>query len=207
MARTRDHRCKDRGPLIPWLPLEPLMKHIRKLAARMAARRSILSPEDLIQDALIRIIFASKRFDPKKASWRTFALQQARWAMADALRVQSEIPRTELARLNELGKKAPQVLSIDRESITIRNLHGGLPEIDLGPTPEAIACRNDFWNHLRRLLGAQLGGLMDHYYRGELTLAQIAERVGLSESRVCQMHAKAIQRLRKLIQNELGKGA
>lgn len=42
------------------------------------------------------------------------------------------------------------------------------------------------------------------YYFGEVTMKQIGAKIGVNESRVSQLHARAIQRLRKLLGPDLG---
>jgi len=42
------------------------------------------------------------------------------------------------------------------------------------------------------------------YYFGEATMKQIGEAIGVNESRVSQLHARAMQRLRKLLAAEPG---
>jgi RNA polymerase sigma factor for flagellar operon FliA len=37
------------------------------------------------------------------------------------------------------------------------------------------------------------------YYFGDVTMKQIGEQIGVNESRVSQLHARAIQRLRRLL--------
>jgi len=40
------------------------------------------------------------------------------------------------------------------------------------------------------------------YYFGEATMKQIGEEIGVNESRVSQLHARAMQRLRSFLSNE-----
>ncbi len=56
---------------------------------------------------------------------------------------------------------------------------------------------------LRRAVAAAIDGLPEKerlvvslYYFGELTLRSIGEKLGLTESRICQIHRRSIQRLR-----------
>jgi len=66
---------------------------------------------------------------------------------------------------------------------------------------------------LRRLVAQAVGGLperertiMSLYYEQELTLKEIGQIMGVTESRVCQIHTQATARLRAAIQRELRLG-
>lgn len=76
-------------------------------------------------------------------------------------------------------------------------------EDETSPAPAAVVERIE----LRRLLVEALAHLPDRertvislYYYEELTLREIAQILGLSESRVCQLHTRAIYRLRAGLQ-------
>jgi len=51
---------------------------------------------------------------------------------------------------------------------------------------------------LRRLPAKEFTAL-DLYYRRDLTMREVAEELGLSESRVSQLHSQAVERLRSLL--------
>jgi RNA polymerase sigma factor for flagellar operon FliA len=42
--------------------------------------------------------------------------------------------------------------------------------------------------------------ILNLYYFGEITMKQIGDAIGVNESRVSQLHARAIDRLRKLME-------
>lgn len=63
---------------------------------------------------------------------------------------------------------------------------------------------------LRRLVAAAVGALPERertvislYYEQELTLREIGEIMGVTESRICQIHTQATARLRASVQREL----
>ena len=65
-------------------------------------------------------------------------------------------------------------------------------------------------SELRRLVAAAVLALPERertvislYYEQELTLKEIGEILGVTESRVCQIHTQATARLRASIQREL----
>ena len=77
-------------------------------------------------------------------------------------------------------------------------------------TPDAETCVSE--EEMRALIASSLGELADKeqlvlvlYYYEELTLKEIGEILDVTESRVCQIHTKAILRLRGKIQRSDGK--
>tara|TARA_B100000749_G_scaffold220317_1_gene175353 strand:+ start:187 stop:642 length:456 start_codon:yes stop_codon:yes gene_type:complete len=71
------------------------------------------------------------------------------------------------------------------------------------PTPPDKACELD---EVRERVRAAVAALPPRerrvvglYYFGEVTMKEIGSEIGVNESRVSQLHARAIQRLRKLL--------
>jgi RNA polymerase sigma factor for flagellar operon FliA len=56
-------------------------------------------------------------------------------------------------------------------------------------------------------LPARLQRVLELHYGEGLTLRQIGELLGVSESRVCQLQSEAVRRIRELCQDHLGNGA
>ncbi len=103
----------------------------------------------------------------------------------------TEISRTSIAALDELwspsGGGGDQVSLID----TIEDEHGPNPEVTLEQT------------ELKEALGEAISRLPEReklvvtlYYYEELTLREIGEVLGVTESRVSQLHTKAVLRLK-----------
>ena len=102
----------------------------------------------------------------------------------------TEISRSSIAALDELWTAAPggdQVALID----TIEDTSGPDPQTELSQT------------ELREALGEAIARLPEReklvvtlYYYEELTLREIGEVLGVTESRVSQLHTKAILRLK-----------
>jgi len=70
---------------------------------------------------------------------------------------------------------------------------------DGGPTPQQVVARNEFARELTRAIAhlperEQL--VLSLYYEQELNLKEIGAVLGVSESRVCQIHGQAVLRLR-----------
>ncbi|HUX11853.1 MAG TPA: sigma-70 family RNA polymerase sigma factor [Spirochaetia bacterium] len=63
-------------------------------------------------------------------------------------------------------------------------------------SPERLAIQADVWRHVGKL-PARLRRILKLYYRDQLTMREIAERLDVSEGRVSQLHARALRLLRK----------
>lgn len=89
------------------------------------------------------------------------------------------------------------------------NVHNGsqlswteLIEDPLSPDPLEVLCRNDDRSILEEAIACldeKLKLVLALYYQEGLTLKEIGRVINVSESRVCQLHAKAIKRLRELM--------
>jgi RNA polymerase sigma factor for flagellar operon FliA len=78
---------------------------------------------------------------------------------------------------------------------------------DTGESPVAVVEKNE----TRRLLASAISSLADrertvltlYYYEG-LNLAEIGEILGVTESRTCQIHTKAVHQLRHRLRDQVG---
>jgi RNA polymerase sigma factor for flagellar operon FliA len=113
------------------------------------------------------------------------------------------ITEEELQEISRLAS-ARDCVSLDGARSSARSQSGEATRLadpieDLGRGPSAAFEREE----MKHILANSINGLADrertvlarYYYEGE-TLAQIGKSLGLTESRVCQIHARAIARLR-----------
>ncbi|MEZ5316691.1 MAG: FliA/WhiG family RNA polymerase sigma factor [Vicinamibacterales bacterium] len=73
------------------------------------------------------------------------------------------------------------------------------------PAPDRLFEQGEVRDRVRQALAslpARERKIVSLYYFGEATMKQIGEAIGVNESRVSQLHARAIQRLRKALQPE-----
>jgi RNA polymerase sigma factor FliA len=73
------------------------------------------------------------------------------------------------------------------------------------PSPDRVYEQAEIRQRMRAALGQlppRERRIVSLYYFGEATMKQIGESIGVNESRVSQLHARAIQRLRKLLAGE-----
>ena len=155
---------------------------------------SSVSKDEIYSSAALGLLDAVRRFDPSRGvKLKTYAAYRMRGTILDKLRDTDWVPRLARAR----KECEPQVKSITSFVFDPRNGNVEDPEpIERGPDPALLAGENDSWARLGQILPARELQVLELYYRDELTLKEIGVRMGLSESRVCQLHARALRRAR-----------
>ncbi|HEY8648366.1 MAG TPA: sigma-70 family RNA polymerase sigma factor [Candidatus Limnocylindria bacterium] len=160
--------------------------------------------EDLVAWGVLGLVQAAQRYEPESgATFGAYAARRVRGQVLDALRDRDPLTRTarrafRLARERDPELPAPIVeISLDAYLDTGRDPTGGAA----GPG-SASRCRRDRdrrWAGVATALGAlsekERSVLVLSYARG-LTLREIGARVGLSESGVCRLRARALRRVR-----------
>jgi RNA polymerase sigma factor for flagellar operon FliA len=210
---------------------------VEQLARRVAATMPhSIDIGDLVQDGVIGLIDAARRFDEGRGiKFETFAERRIRGAMIDALRKDAwprgvrrqrrelEAAREELRRElgcepsladlaakvgsdeKRLGRTIVRINAIESTSPLANNDHlneSSLPQALIPSEPEspdAAYEREETKLRVRAAIASlppreqKVVGL---YYYGEATMKEIGAEIGVNESRVSQLHARAIRRLR-----------
>jgi len=162
--------------------------------------------EDLIAAGVVGLVQAAQRYrGDLGASFGAYAARRVRGQVLDALRDRDPLTRSARRAYREAQKIAEDLpppyveISLDR-----------LAELgDAGvPTPGAVAApthRDPRWDgvarELRSLSKLERRVIVLSYGRG-LTLREIGLQVGLSESGVCRVRARALRRLRSALGEE-----
>jgi RNA polymerase sigma-70 factor (ECF subfamily) len=136
--------------------------------------RTTHQAEDLTQEVFERALRAWSRFDPDRASVRTWLLAIARNVLIDHYRTD----RTGGER--SLGDEPGEVPAERLGSTEARPV--------LGPSPELEAALAGLTDRVREVLALRFGG--------DLSGAEIAELTGLSLANVQQILSRALRRLR-----------
>jgi RNA polymerase sigma factor for flagellar operon FliA len=210
---------------------------VEALARRMAASMpNSIDVGDLVQDGVLGLIDAAKRFDEGRGiKFETFAERRVRGAMIDALRRDAwprgvrrqrreleaarEDLRRELGHEPSMAELAARVGSdekrLGRTIIRINTIESTSPlasgeHVDECALPAALVpsepdAPDSAYEKLetRELVRTAIQSLpwrerkvIGLYYYGEVTMKQIGAEIGVNESRVSQLHARAIRRLR-----------
>jgi RNA polymerase sigma factor FliA len=190
-------------------PPEPNTVETRIVAhlqfARAVASRSIdprcrgADREDLIAWGLVGLVQAAHRYrGDRGASFGAYAARRVRGQILDALRERDPLTRSArrafraAQRASEDGVEAapatPPYVEVSLDRI------GDVPEV-----PRAAGRRDERWprvaSALRDLTPLERRVLVLSYGRG-LTLREIGGEIGLSESGVCRLRARALARVR-----------
>jgi RNA polymerase sigma factor for flagellar operon FliA len=155
----------------------------------------------------------------RKADWVPRSVRaKARWVDQAQANLEAKLGRTPTAReiAAELGLSEDEyrqvsgradargVVSLDGE-LSGANRHGGestkLVDTISDPRPGPSGAFES--DEMKDIIAGSIAGLADrertvltlYYYKG-MTLAQIGKQLGLTESRACQIHSKAIMQLR-----------
>lgn len=213
---------------------------VEALARRMAASMpNSIDVGDLVQDGVIGLIDAARRFDEDRGiKFETFAERRVRGAMIDALRRDAwprgvrrqrrEIDAAREALRRELGHEpsmadlAARVGSdekrLSRTIVRINTIESTSPlangdRVDEASLPPALVPSEPDSPHAayekietRERVRAAIGSLpwreqkvIGLYYYGQVTMKEIGAEIGVNESRVSQLHARAIRRLREAL--------
>jgi RNA polymerase sigma factor for flagellar operon FliA len=198
-----------------------------RCARRLSARtgRAVL-PDDLWSAGAMGLIEASRRFDSARdVKFETFAEHRIRGAMLDEMRRMDHLPRRlrgEIERVEREKNRLGHLLGHEPSAEDIAGALGApvedvfeilalvqpaMPVPDELParaeSPDDLLDRAKQHGALARAISAlpdRLQVLLALYYDEGLTYREIARVLGVSEPRVCQLHADAVKRLRVEVQ-------
>ncbi len=220
--------------------VEATLPFVEQLARRVAATMPhSIDIGDLVQDGVIGLIDAARRFDEGRGiKFETFAERRIRGAMIDALRKDAwprgvrrqrrelEAAREQLRRElgcepsladlaakvgsdeKRLGRTIVRINAIESTSPLASAEHhdeSTLPAALIPSEPEQPDLAYERNETKARVLAAieslppREQKVIGLYYYGEATMKQIGAQIGVNESRVSQLHARAIRRLREAL--------
>jgi len=213
---------------------------VEQLARRVAATMpQSIDIGDLVQDGVIGLIDAARRFDEGRGiKFETFAERRVRGAMIDALRRDAwprgvrrqrrelEAARESLRRENgcepsladlaeklgtdekQLGRTIVRINTIESTSPVANHDHideSILPQALIPSEPEQPYTAFER-EEVRVRVCAAIASLppreqtvIGRYYYDEATMKEIGSEIGVNESRVSQLHARAIRRLKEAL--------
>ncbi len=206
------------------LQYAPLVKYV---AGRLRTRMpESVDPDDLVSDGVLGLMDAIERFEPARGlSFQTFAVPRIRGAIIDGMRSMDFVPRSVRDKLRTVQRasvlleerlgRVPDDAEVAREAgIPVQQLrdllrqansnHANLDDFDLADELSSAADhqieQGDVNASLMRVvdqLGERDQVIIALYYFEGLTLAEIGQVLGVTESRVSQVHRRATMTLRE----------
>ena len=205
----------------------PLVKYV---AGRLrSGLPQNVDTNDLVSEGVFGLIDAIEKFDLGRGlEFQTYAVPRIKGAMIDALRSQDWVPRSVREKLRAIERahavlverlgRTPTEEEIAAEmGITPKALNGlyakvsytsiaaveDLVVVDEAPAPGAAleddAVKEALLRHVRDLRERDQIIVALYYYEG-FTLAESGQVLGVTESRVSQLHTRAMLALRGLVQ-------
>ncbi len=200
------------------LQYAPLVKYV---AGRLRTRMpDTVDQDDLVSDGVLGLMDAIERFEPARGlSFQTFAVPRIRGAIIDGMRSMDFVPRsvrdklrlvqrahvtleerlgrvpedTEVAR--EVGIPVQQLRDLSRQA---NSNHANLDDFDLADDLTSVAEHRVEQGDVNASLMRVVDQLVERdqviialYYFEGLTLAEIGQVLGVTESRVSQVHRRA----------------
>lgn len=210
---------EEQSLLMPYLHLvKRVVSHLRSQIGTVVAR------EDLEQIGLLGLLEALRRYGRPDAQFEFFAFKRIRGAILDELRRQDWRPRQIRQQANEFNHVVRELLNLlgrmpseselaqamGLEMAEIRELVYASQAEAMQSFEELLELSGREWGHdhdfseleLKMSLSKVLATLdkreqllLSLYYQHELNMKEIALVLGLTESRVCQLHKQCIAAL------------
>jgi RNA polymerase sigma factor for flagellar operon FliA len=217
---TRDPALRNR--LV--LQYAPLVKYV---AGRLRTRMpDSVEQDDLVSDGVLGLMDAIERFEPARGlSFQTFAVPRIRGAIIDGMRSMDFVPRSVRDKLrvvhraqvsleqklgrtpddtevaSEVGIPVQQLRDLSRQA---NSNHANLDDFDLADELSQAADHRVEQGDVNASLMRVVDELAERdqviialYYFEGLTLAEIGQVLGVTESRVSQVHRRATTTLRE----------
>jgi RNA polymerase sigma factor for flagellar operon FliA len=161
-----------------------------------------VSEDELFSAGMFGLMRAARSYDASRgAGFKTYAYHRIRGAILDDLRRMDFLPRSLRERAREQGEDAPSMVAIPTDEDGHESLSA---------RPQEAACEQE---DMQDLLEREIDNLPDKmrivmslYYREEMKMREIGERLNLTESRVSQIHSNAVSRLRLALRGAAGDG-
>jgi RNA polymerase sigma factor for flagellar operon FliA len=217
---TRDPALRNR--LV--LQYAPLVKYV---AGRLRTRMpDSVEQDDLVSDGVLGLMDAIERFEPARGlSFQTFAVPRIRGAIIDGMRSMDFVPRSVRDKLRvvhraqvsleqKLGRTPDDTEVASEVGIPVQQLrdlsrqassnHANLDDFDLADELSQAADHRVEQGDVNASLMRVVHQLVERdqviialYYFEGLTLAEIGQVLGVTESRVSQVHRRATTTLRE----------
>ena len=190
--------------LVEWYPM------VERIAHRAAATYGLpasVDASDLVSCGVLGLAEAWDRFDPERGvAFEAYAIPRIKGAVIDAIRAADWVPRKARQRARETGESVAFLVSMDEDhgsesgdgmSAADRLADEQLPQ----PGAELMVAedKRELIGTLNRLPERERMIVTLHYFEG-VPLQEIAKSLGVTESRVSQLHTRALRMMREGIE-------
>ena len=191
MARLWEEFKRTHDPAIKNLLSEEYYPIVRYVADKMIERLPHnVQVEDLVSTGVFGLFDAIEKFDLLRGvKFETYCVNRIRGAMLDELF--REVSGASIVSMQR------RPLDKDPNQLGVDIMEDGKIE---GPLPATT--RKDLLEYCKKRLSTKERYILMMYYSEDLTLKEIGQILDLSESRVCQLHAKLISRLRAYLKTK-----
>lgn len=192
--------------LLEWYPM------VERIAYRAATTYGLpngVDTDDLVSSGVLGLAEAFDRYDAARGvAFEAFAIPRVKGAIIDAIRAADWVPRKARQRSRETGQPVALLVSMDESRSTSgdddsttadRLADDHLPE----PGADLLAAENrrELVGALNRLPERERMIVTLHYFE-RVALQDIARALSVTESRVSQLHTRALRMLRAAIEAE-----
>ena len=189
---------------------DQLIGHYLPLVGFLARRLGRHVPEsvriELHSFGALGLLDAIEKFQPDLGfRFETYGSRRIRGAMSDGIRSMGWLPRGAERRASRVIESIVPVdfaAAWGESGAVLQEILSERSEPCVG---DAIDLEDDYAEvieAIKTLPERERGIIEDHYYRG-MRLAETAERLGITESRVCQLHRRALQRIERRLRLKL----
>ncbi|HYZ91267.1 MAG TPA: sigma-70 family RNA polymerase sigma factor [Actinomycetota bacterium] len=181
--------------LLTWYPM------VQRLAHRAATSYGLpagVETADLVSCGVLGLAEAWDRFDASRGvAFDVYAIPRVRGAIIDAIRAGDWVPRKARQKARETGTNLMLLISLDAHSDGDQPASDRLADESELPGDDLAACetRRELMGAINRLPERERLIVTLRYFEGT-QLAEIASRLGVTESRVSQLHARALRMLK-----------
>lgn len=182
--------------------LEEYLPIVKKIGERLSRKLpGSVDVDDLIQYGFLGLRQAWLSFDPSRGTkFSTYCQPRIRGAMIDGLRDEDWVPRLERGR-NEEVRRMRSMDEVVFEGGRTKTLIDQIEDESVSD-PGASLEETDWLSSILRCLPSTHREVIRGVYGRDLNQAECAREIGLSESRISQLHTQALRILRARIPME-----